>query len=277
MSVGAALAWTELAAALCLVGAPRGVAERAGRLAGAGRLADRPPARVIGVRVPARNLSGLAAPGVVAAVVAAVTVAGGVLLGVAAVAVVATVAAIVRDAVRHRRRVRDAADLGTALGLLVAELEAGARPSAALAAAREGGVAHRMIFERAAARAERGDDAAIELLAAAPTRVIGCAWRLGEQSGAPLAGVLARVAADVAAAADQRRASAVALAGPRSSAVMLAGLPILGLGLGSAMGAAPVPFLITTGAGRVLCCVGVLLDVAGIAWMRRILRRAAEP
>ncbi len=88
--------------------------------------------------------------------------------------------------------------------------------------------------------------------------------------------MLARVAADLAAADMQRRTVAVALAGPRSSALLLSGLPLLGIALGAAMGARPVPFLLGDPLGRVLCCVGVLLDAAGLLWMRRILRVAAR-
>ncbi|MDT4928572.1 MAG: hypothetical protein QOF92_1439, partial [Pseudonocardiales bacterium] len=36
-------------------------------------------------------------------------------------------------------------------------------------------------------------------------------------------------------------------------------------------------FLTGAPAGKVLCCVGVLLDVAGVFWMRRIVHRAERP
>jgi Flp pilus assembly protein TadB len=43
------------------------------------------------------------------------------------------------------------------------------------------------------------------------------------------------------------------------------------------MGAHPGGFLLGAGAGRAVCCAGVLLDVAGVLWMRAILRRAERP
>jgi tight adherence protein B len=43
------------------------------------------------------------------------------------------------------------------------------------------------------------------------------------------------------------------------------------------MGARPLPFLLGTPPGRLLCCAGVVLDVTGVLWMRRILRRAERP
>jgi tight adherence protein B len=115
------------------------------------------------------------------------------------------------------------------------------------------------------------------VLAADPdTRPVGIAWQLGEDTGAALAGVLGRVAADLGAADEQGRTVAVALAGPRASAALLTGLPLVGIAMGTAMGARPIAFLTTTQAGRLVCCVGVLLDVAGVLWMGRILRRAEQ-
>ena len=66
---------------------------------------------------------------------------------------------------------------------------------------------------------------------------------------------LERVADDLSATDDQYRAVAVALSGPRSSAVMLAGLPVVGIALGASMGAQPLTFLTARGAGqlRLLC------------------------
>ena len=78
-------------------------------------------------------------------------------------------------------------------------------------------------------------------------------------------------------AADQRRAVAVALSGPRASAAVLTGLPVLGLLMGTAMGARPWAFLLESPGGRVLAAAGVLFDVAGVCWMRRILRVAGGP
>jgi tight adherence protein B len=57
--------------------------------------------------------------------------------------------------------------------------------------------------------------------------------------------------------------------------VVLAGLPVLGLLMGSGVGARPWSVLTTTAAGQVLLVVGVLLELAGIAWTGRLARRAA--
>jgi tight adherence protein B len=94
------------------------------------------------------------------------------------------------------------------------------------------------------------------------------------ESGAPLADVLGRVAADLADHEQQQRSVAVALAGPRSSAALLAGLPVIGVALGAAMGARPLGFLFGTPPGRLVCCAGALLDAAGVIWTQRLMLRA---
>jgi tight adherence protein B len=177
-----------------------------------------------------------------------------------------------RDAARRRDTAARHAQLLAALRVLIGELDAGARPAMTLAAAAGIAPAHARVFTEAAA-ADAGDAGTV-LSADPATRLIGLAWQLSEQAGAELSGVLTRVTHDLAAEDEQRRAVAVALAGPRASAGVLAGLPLLGFALGAAMGARPWAFLLGDGAGRVVCCAGVLLDVGGLLWMRRILRRA---
>lgn len=189
-------------------------------------------------------------------------------------AIIGTVGAVSRDAVRRRAAARRRADLLAAVALLVAELEAGARPGAALAAAAELGGVDAAVLHRAARAADAGGDAAAELATTEHTRALAVAWSLGQDTGSALAGVLGRVAADFSAADEQRRQVGVALSGPRSSAAVLTGLPVLGVVLGVAMGADPVSFLLDSSAGRLVCSAGVLFDVAGVLWLRRILRSA---
>jgi tight adherence protein B len=67
-----------------------------------------------------------------------------------------------------------------------------------------------------------------------------------------------------------------AVAGPRASATVLAGLPVLGLLMGSGVGADPWRVLTTTGTGTVLLLAGVGLEVAGLAWSDRLVRQAVQ-
>ncbi len=55
---------------------------------------------------------------------------------------------------------------------------------------------------------------------------------------------------------------------------MLAGLPALGLLLGTAMGADPLRVLLHTGAGLGCLVIGGLLEGAGLWWALRIVRAA---
>ena len=98
------------------------------------------------------------------------------------------------------------------------------------------------------------------------------AWRVSEPTGAPLAAVLRRVHADLLDRAVLHRERLQALAAPRSSALLLAGLPVVGIALGQAVGAHPVTLLTGTQLGRALLAGGVLFDLAGLAWTERLAR-----
>ncbi len=264
--------WLAVAGALVLLSGPAPAAKRVGALAGQGRLGAAragPAARRVR-RLPGPALAGAGVVGALAGVV----IAGGVPLAVAAAAVCGAGWRVSRDVVRRRAAASRHAQLLTSLRVLIGELEVGARPSAALTAAAQAAPAHETVFGTAATAAADTGEAGTVLTADPDTRAIGLAWRLGEDTGVELAAVLSRVALDLAAQDEQRRSVAIALAGPRASAALLTGLPLLGIALGAAMGARPWAFLFGSGAGRIVCCVGVLLDVAGVLWMRRILRRA---
>jgi len=180
----------------------------------------------------------------------------------------------VRDAAARKQNTDRQRDLRIGLRVLIGELEAGARPQAALTAARDAAPLHAAAFDAAVAASSGSADAGTALLAYPATRSIGLAWQLGADTGVALAGVLERVAADLQAEQEHRRTVETVLAGPRASALMLAGLPLVGIVLGGAMGARPLTVLTSSLGGQLLCLVGVLLDVAGLMWTRRLLRRA---
>jgi Flp pilus assembly protein TadB len=101
---------------------------------------------------------------------------------------------------------------------------------------------------------------------------VGAAARLAERTGAPLAELLERVEADARASDRAHAAAAAQAAGSLATAWLLAGLPLGGIGLGYAIGADPLSVLLHTplGAG---CTFGALaLQLAGLAWSRRIIR-----
>jgi tight adherence protein B len=103
---------------------------------------------------------------------------------------------------------------------------------------------------------------------------VAACWQVALDGGAGLAAALDRVAAALRAEADQREDLRAQLAGPRSTAVLLALLPVFGLVLGTGLGAHPSEVLLHTPAG--LCCLlaGTALEWAGLAWTARIIRAA---
>ncbi|WP_017883612.1 type II secretion system F family protein [Leucobacter sp. UCD-THU] len=128
-------------------------------------------------------------------------------------------------------------------------------------------------FEGAAARIAAGTPVAEALAecAAPEWRVLAIAWRLAEQSGAPLAPALQRIGAALRALEQLRERRAVLLSGPRATVRLVSALPPLALLLGALLGFDPVPVLLSP-LGVALLGAGVLLLTAGIAWCRALLR-----
>jgi tight adherence protein B len=97
------------------------------------------------------------------------------------------------------------------------------------------------------------------------------AWALAERHGIALAGPAAAVAHDLRARSRLAGGLRARLAGPRATAAVLAGLPVLGVLLGEGIGARPWAVLTAAGVGQVLLVVGVGLVCAGLAWTERIV------
>ncbi|MBM7807176.1 tight adherence protein B [Geodermatophilus bullaregiensis] len=211
---------------------------------------------------------------------AALAGAGGALLSTPLVAVLAGVlaAGAVRAAVRQRGQRRDDERLDAladALAALGAELRSGRPLEAATgsavavcADAESGAALARALRAPGAGPLEaRSDlDRALDRVAAAVL--------LSARTGCSLAAVTGAVEDDLRARRRQRLELCSATAGPRASAALLAGLPLLALAMGSGIGAAPWAVLTTTAAGQVLLVLGVALEAAGLAWSARLVRRA---
>lgn len=108
--------------------------------------------------------------------------------------------------------------------------------------------------------------------AAVPGAVAAC--RLTAALGAPLAGVLESVSESVAESGRAEASRRTALAGPRSTARLLALLPIVGLVLGAAVGAQPWRILLDGGWGSALGLLGLILMVAGHMLTARLVAAA---
>ncbi|TFV90551.1 pilus assembly protein TadB [Blastococcus sp. CT_GayMR16] len=105
---------------------------------------------------------------------------------------------------------------------------------------------------------------------------IAAAVRLSTRTGCSLASVAGAVEDDLRARSRHRLELRGATAAPRASASLLAGLPLLGLAMGSGVGADPWAVLTGTGVGQVLLVAGVALEAAGLAWTRRLVARAVR-
>jgi tight adherence protein B len=202
---------------------------------------------------------------------------------VAAFAIVAlTLAARRRRAAAHQRRVDESAALQGALSVLVGELRVGAHPIAAVeTAAQEVGGAIEVRLRAVAARARLGADVAAGLRAVAAhstlpaqwERLSAC-WQLAQTHGLAIATLMHTAHRDII--ERDRYVSTVSsgMAGARATAVILAGLPLVGVGLGELIGASPVRFLMSGGVGGWLLLIGVALGCCGLAWSDRITDRA---
>ncbi|WP_432119383.1 type II secretion system F family protein [Streptomyces sp. bgisy032] len=187
----------------------------------------------------------------------------------------------VRLAGRVRRDRERRADTVIALcAVLAGEVRAGRQPGEALLrAARDcGGLADAQATVLAAARFGGDVPGALATAARQPgaegLRGLAACWRVAVDQGAGLADGLDRLAAALRSERDQRSDLRAQLAGARATAVMLAGLPALGLLIGTALGADPLHVLLHTPAGLGCLAAGGLLEGLGLWWVLRIVRGA---
>lgn len=228
----------------------------------------------------------------------------------------ATAAGAAPGIARHRARTRAAEELPAAAAALcmalVLELRAGQPPETALArAAQDAPDELASPLREALLTARLGTDMpdalrAVAVLAAArrpvvagllsrhrrrdPVRTrpragpvpaflrqLAAAWQLTQSSGAGLSDVVDTLGAGLRAQDRLRRETAAALAGPRATAWLLAGLPVGGVALGAALGADPARVLVGHPVGRICLVTGLTLDLLGVLWVRRLVASADGP
>ncbi|MBB3050158.1 tight adherence protein B [Prauserella isguenensis] len=208
-------------------------------------------------------------------------------VGPGAVLAAGCAAAAVLVQVRARRRVRRGvaalAGLAEALRAMAGDLRSGAHPAtAAESAAQDAHTDIASVFRAIAVSVRLGGNPDTSLtglpagtgsLPAGVLERVTTAWSLARRHGLALADVVDAVHRDVATRARLAGTLDARMAGPRASALILAGLPVLGVLLGEAMGAAPLAVLLTTTAGQVLLAVGAALLLGGVAWTSAITGR----
>lgn len=199
-------------------------------------------------------------------------------VALAAVAVsVSAVGSVVRGR-GERAGAREEQAAVEGLGILVAELRAGREPGEALmTAGRHCG--HPRVGPLLG---ELGRSLRLGARPAQPVESSPPRWQvrllagigLSQRAGCALADVLAAVESDLVSRTQQRAELRANAAGHRATVALLAGLPVLGLAMGSGIGAEPVLILTSTTIGHVVLLTGVALELLGLAWSRRLTGRA---
>ena len=224
-------------------------------------------------RVPGTLIAACAALGL--AFVVPVTV-------MAATAIVgATVALRVRRRLRLQRRAAESVALQAALDVLVGELRVGAHPVAAFdVAANEVDGAVAASLRAVAARARLGADVAAGLRSVARRSPLpahwerlAVYWQLAQSHGLAIATLMQTAQRDIVERERFSARVAAGMAGARTTAAVLAALPVLGVGLGQLIGADPAGFMLSGGAGGWLLVIGVTLACVGLLWSDRITAR----
>ncbi|MFE7353010.1 type II secretion system F family protein [Streptomyces sp. NPDC057543] len=177
-----------------------------------------------------------------------------------------------------RERERRADGVVALCGAVVGELRAGHEPGQALLFAVRGTGAMGAAEAGVSAAARFGGDVpgALGQAAREPgldglAGVAAC-WRVAADGGAGLAAGLDRLEGALRSERRRREELRAQLAGAWSTVAVLALLPVLGLGLGAALGADPLEVLLHTPAGLVCLVAGGLLEAAGLCWAGRIVR-----
>lgn len=164
---------------------------------------------------------------------------------------------------------------------LSAELSAGRTPSEALTGALAAvDFPDPDALRQVAAAARDGGDVPAALLSAAPAeggeglRRLAACWEVGTTVGAGMAALIDRVAQTQRAAQAHRQDVASQLAGPRTTARMLAVLPVLGLLMAGALNMRPLDFLFGSLPGVMCLMAGTGLDACGLWWTHRMATKA---
>ena len=192
-------------------------------------------------------------------------------------------AAAFRPVRRRASPRRSAAELTTSIGELLTGLASGLATGAAPREVRADAATGLPGLDAlaATARSPTGDVAgALDRLGrragGAAAADLALLWRLAERTGCALIGPVQRLRDADRGEASVRRELAAQLAGPRATARLLAGLPLVGVALGAGLGADPLGFLLGTVAGIGCLMVGGVLVAMGLLWTR-LLVRSVDP
>ena len=97
---------------------------------------------------------------------------------------------------------------------------------------------------------------------------------LSSKSGSSINEALSQVANKLIARRNQEQLLATELASTKATVFVLAGLPIIGVGMGLMLGANSIAWLLGSSVGRGCLVLGVALELVGWFWIKRLLNRA---
>ena len=106
--------------------------------------------------------------------------------------------------------------------------------------------------------------------------LVSCAnlLELSSQSGSSINEALTQVADKLMTRRNQEQLVATELASTKATVFVLAGLPIMGAGMGLMLGSDSISWLFGSSAGRVCLFMGIGLELTGWFWIKRLLNRA---
>ena len=97
---------------------------------------------------------------------------------------------------------------------------------------------------------------------------------LSSQSGSSINEALTQVADKLMTRRSQEQLIATELASTKATVYVLAGLPMMGAGMGLMLGSDSMSWLLGSAAGRVCLLFGIGLELVGWFWIKRLLNRA---
>ncbi|MEV6287278.1 type II secretion system F family protein [Kribbella sp. NPDC051770] len=179
-----------------------------------------------------------------------------------------------KKSIQSSKATRKQSQIIEACDLLAADLTAGRPPQEALTAAADSCPDLRP----AAAAARLGGDVPATLHLAAETpgaeslKPLAAAWQVADHSGAALATILTRLTTTLRANQALHHQRQTNTSAAKSTARLLAILPIATTLLGQSFGATPITFLTTTLPGTLCLLTGTALALAGLHWTNHLTK-----
>ena len=188
------------------------------------------------------------------------------------IVVVVTARRLLRQARLRQQASRNRAEVSAVCRLLNAQISMGTLPSAAL---RLAGQQSRLLGSAVGAL-DVGVSVADELAKAGEQpgatglKSLAAAWDIATRSGAPFAPTIAAVNEEIRQSERSEQTVQQELASALATGRLLAALPVAGIGMGYAVGGAPVQFLAGTLLGQCCLVLAVVLVALGLLWTEHI-------